>query len=41
VVFGVDQLGFMPAWGGWLSLLGYSSVAYVLIGIPLRRTQTK
>ena len=28
--------GFYPAWGGWLSLLGFASVAYVLIRIPLR-----
>jgi putative OPT family oligopeptide transporter len=41
VVFGVDQLGFVPGWGGWLSLLGYGLVAYILIGIPLHRTQTK
>ncbi len=25
---------FYPAWGGWLSLLGFASIAYVLIRIP-------
>jgi len=29
--------GFYPAWGGWLSIIGFASVAYVLIRIPLRR----
>jgi len=28
--------GFYPAWGGWLSLIGFASVAYVLIRIPAR-----
>ncbi|MCC6858192.1 MAG: oligopeptide transporter, OPT family [Bryobacterales bacterium] len=37
LLFGVDQLGFVPAWGGWLSLVGFGSLAWVLIGIPLRR----
>ena len=27
--------GFFPAWGGWLSLIGFAAVAYVLIRIPL------
>jgi OPT family oligopeptide transporter len=29
---------FFPAWGGWLSLIGFASIAYVLIRIP---TQAK
>lgn len=28
--------GFYPAWGGWLSLIGFASIAYVLIRIPAR-----
>ena len=36
LLFGVDQFGFLPAWGGWLSLAAFASVAYVLIGIPMR-----
>jgi uncharacterized oligopeptide transporter (OPT) family protein len=26
--------GFYPAWGGWLSLIGFAGIAYVLIRIP-------
>jgi uncharacterized membrane protein SirB2 len=29
------SFGFYPAWGGWLSLIGFASIAYVLIRIPL------
>jgi len=29
---------FYPAWGGWLSLIGFASIAYVLIRIPARRS---
>jgi uncharacterized oligopeptide transporter (OPT) family protein len=32
---GSDVLGFFPAWGGWLSLVGFAAVAWVLIRIPL------
>jgi uncharacterized oligopeptide transporter (OPT) family protein len=34
---GRDQLSFYPAWGGWLSLLGFAAVAYVLVRIPAKR----
>jgi putative OPT family oligopeptide transporter len=27
---------FYPAWGGWISLIGFAAIAYVLIRIPLR-----
>jgi putative OPT family oligopeptide transporter len=27
---------FYPAWGGWLSLIGFASIAYVLIRIPAK-----
>ena len=30
------QFGFFPAWGGWLSLLGFAAIAYVLIFIPIQ-----
>ncbi len=30
--------GFYPAWGGWLSLIGFASIAYVLIRIPMWRS---
>jgi putative OPT family oligopeptide transporter len=35
---GRDALSFYPAWGGWLSLLGFAAVAYVLVRIPAKRT---
>ena len=38
LVVGSDELSFYPAWGGWLSLIGFASVAYVLIRIPARRS---
>ncbi|MCZ2080073.1 MAG: oligopeptide transporter, OPT family [Bryobacteraceae bacterium] len=34
---GSDQFGFVPAWGGWLSLIGFASIGYVLIRIPARK----
>jgi OPT family oligopeptide transporter len=30
--------GFYPAWGGWLSLIGFAGIAYVLIRIPTWRS---
>jgi putative OPT family oligopeptide transporter len=30
----IPAFGFFPAWGGWLSLIGFASIAYVLIRIP-------
>jgi OPT family oligopeptide transporter len=37
LVTGRDELGFVAAWGGWLSLIGFAAVAWVLIRIPARR----
>ena len=31
---GSDELSFFAAWGGWLSLVGFAAVAWVLIRIP-------
>jgi hypothetical protein len=36
---GKDEFGFYAAWGGWLSLIGFASLAWVLIRIPLRRSR--
>jgi hypothetical protein len=33
---GSDTLSFYPAWGGWLSLIGFAAVAWVLIRIPAK-----
>ncbi len=35
---GSDQFSFYPAMGGWLSLLGFGAIAWVLVQLPLRRT---
>jgi hypothetical protein len=32
---GADELSFFPQWGGALSLIGFASLAYVLIRIPM------
>jgi putative OPT family oligopeptide transporter len=34
---GSDEFSFYPALGGWLSLLAFASLAYVLIRIPAQR----
>jgi putative OPT family oligopeptide transporter len=33
---GADEFSFFPALGGWLSILGFAAVAWVLIRIPTR-----
>jgi OPT family oligopeptide transporter len=40
LVTGSAELPFFPTWGGWLSLLGFAAVAWVLIRIPLRSRET-
>jgi putative OPT family oligopeptide transporter len=32
---GQDQFSFYPAWGSWLSLVGFAALAWVMIRIPL------
>ncbi len=34
---GSAQFGFYDNWGGWLSLVGFASLAWILIAIPLKR----
>jgi putative OPT family oligopeptide transporter len=34
---GRDELPFLAAWGGWLSLVAFAVLAYSLIRVPLRR----
>ncbi|MBZ5596645.1 MAG: hypothetical protein LAP39_30765 [Acidobacteriia bacterium] len=36
---GRDELSFFPAWGGWLSIVGFAALAYVLIRIPTKRSR--
>ena len=37
VLTGRDELPFLENWGGWLSLLAFGIIAYVLIWLPLSR----
>ncbi len=37
VITGHDQLPFVAHWGGWISLLAFAILTYVLIWLPLRR----
>jgi uncharacterized oligopeptide transporter (OPT) family protein len=30
----IISFSFVPAWGGWMSLIGFAAIAYVLIRIP-------
>ena len=34
---GLDALPFLAAWGGWISLVAFAIIAYVLIRLPLRQ----
>jgi putative OPT family oligopeptide transporter len=34
VITGSDELSFYREWGGWLSLIGFAAIAWVLIRIP-------
>lgn len=34
---GRDALPFLPAWGGWLSVIAFAIIAYVLVRLPLGR----
>ena len=36
---GTDEPGFYAKWGSWLSILGFASLAYLLVGIPTRRNR--
>ena len=37
LISGQAEFGFYEEWGGWLSLVGFAALAYVLIGLPARR----
>ncbi len=38
LVTGADQLPFFPALGGWMSLIGFAAIAWVLVRIPKTRS---
>jgi putative OPT family oligopeptide transporter len=35
---GLDALPFVAPWGGWISLVAFAIIAYVLIRLPLKRS---
>ena len=37
VVTGLDELPFLANWGGWISLVAFAIIAYILVRVPLRR----
>jgi putative OPT family oligopeptide transporter len=37
LVSGQEELSLYREWGGWLSLAGFASLAYVLVGLPARK----
>jgi hypothetical protein len=37
VLTGLDALPFVAPGGGWISLVAFAIIAYVLIKVPLRR----
>jgi membrane protein implicated in regulation of membrane protease activity len=37
---GLDALPFVAPWGGWISLVAFAIIAYVLIRLPLRKRST-
>jgi len=41
LVSGKTEFGFYQKWGGWLSMVGFAALAYVLIGLPARRDAAK
>lgn len=38
---GSEQFTFFPAWGGWLSLIGFAALGWVLVKIPLGRRASR
>lgn len=39
LLIGVDQFSFYPQWGGWLSLVAFGLLAWVLIRLPIRHAK--
>ncbi|HZO98951.1 MAG TPA: oligopeptide transporter, OPT family [Terriglobia bacterium] len=40
LITGFNELPFLAAWGGWISLLAFGIIAYCLIRIPLRKSSS-
>jgi hypothetical protein len=41
MITGREQFGFYDGWGGWLSLIGFAALAWMLIVIPTRASRTQ
>jgi putative OPT family oligopeptide transporter len=41
LITGSDQFSFFPAWGGWLSILGFAAVAWALIKLPMGKREAR
>ena len=39
IITGLDQLPFVANWGGWISLVAFANIAYILIQVPLRKVR--
>ena len=37
VITGLDELPFLANWGGWISLVAFAIIAYILVRVPLRK----
>jgi putative OPT family oligopeptide transporter len=40
ILTGQDDLPFLAGWGGWLSLIAFGIIGYILIQIPLRKSKS-
>ena len=41
VITGRDELPFLANWGGWISLVPFAIIAYILIQVPLRKLKDR
>jgi putative OPT family oligopeptide transporter len=41
VITGHDELPFLANWGGWISLVAFAIIAYILIQVPLRKLRNR
>jgi hypothetical protein len=39
VITGLDELPFLANWGGWISLVAFAVIAYILIQVPSRKAR--
>jgi hypothetical protein len=41
LITGSDELPFVQQWGGWLSLIGFAAIAWVLVRVPMGRPEPR